>query len=289
MFSSSRSSGYGPRAGYRGPAGTVHDSPTRRALRGAVLAVLLWSTLGRLGVQDAVGIPELAGLPFVALAGALLGWRSWLAAVWIAGAIATVGLIAVTATPLVRPLVAGRLASDAAPDAMGADAVFVLSGAVTDAGLVSGQAPERLLHGLRLARQADLPLVMSVVRNRGREGAESSADDQRALAAMAGLDARLSLLDSVTNTRDEAVRVAALARANGWRRLAVVTSPLHARRACAAVARAGVAVRCAPAPSRELSLTGPRPLTGAEERLRAFGLWAYETAGWMYYKARGWV
>jgi uncharacterized SAM-binding protein YcdF (DUF218 family) len=186
-----------------------------------------------------------------------------------------------------RPLVASVLARDAARDAAGADAVFVLSSAVTDGGLVTGQGPERLLHGIRLAREAGLPLVASVVRS--DRGATSSAADQRALAALGGVDARLELVDSVGSTRDEAVRVAALARARGWRRLAVVTSPLHARRACAAVARAGVAVRCAPAPSRELSLGDPDPLSGTEERTRAFELWAYETVATWLYRARGWM
>jgi uncharacterized SAM-binding protein YcdF (DUF218 family) len=283
-----RRAGPAQRTGYRGPAGAAGDTGGRRTLRGAVLAVLLWAALGRLGAQDLAGVPELGALPLVALAGALLGWRGWLAPVWLLGALATLALLTVTATPVMRPLVAAALPRDAAADAPGAEAVFVLSGAVTDEGLVAGQGPERLLHGLRLAKDGGLPLVLSVVRNRGRP-ADPSADDQRALAALAGLDARLTLLDTVGNTRDEALRVAALARARGWRRVAVVTSPLHARRACAAVARAGVAVRCSPAPSRELALRVARPLAGSEERVRAFQLWAYETVGWWVYRARGWV
>jgi uncharacterized SAM-binding protein YcdF (DUF218 family) len=276
----------GPRSGYRGTSAPA-DGVGRRLLHGAVLAAVVWVALARVGVHDILGLRELYGLPIVVAAGALLGWRRWLAPVWLAGALATVALLIVTVTPVMRPAVAALLPRDAHPDAAGTDAVFVLSAGVTDEGRVAGQGPERLLHGLSLARAAGVPLVVSIVRPRGLP-AVSSLPDQQALARLVGID-RLETIDSVHSTRDEAVRLAALARARGWRRLAVVTSPMHARRACAAVTRVGVAVRCAPAPSRELSLTGPRPLAGTEVRARVFGLWLYELAAWWSYRARGWV
>lgn len=278
--------GQGPRTGYRG-AHAPAESVARRVLRGAVLAALLWVVLARLGVHDMLGIAELRGLPIAVVVGALLGWGGWLAPVWLLAAGATLTLLVVTTTPVMRPAVAALLPRDAQADAAGADAVFVMSSAVTDDGLIAGQGPERLLHGLALVRASGLPLVVSAVRPRG-QAAVSSLDDQRALAGLAGVD-RLTVIDSVGSTRDEAVRLAATARARGWRRVAVVTSPLHARRACATVARTGLAVRCVPSPSRELGLRGPAPLSGTEARARAFGLWAYEWVAWWTYRARGWV
>ncbi|MGZ8414620.1 MAG: YdcF family protein [Gemmatirosa sp.] len=278
--------GGGPRTGYRGTPASA-DGVGRRMLHGAVLTALLWIALARLGVHDVVGQPELLWLPLGVVIGAVLGWRGWLAPVWLLGALATVAVLVITTTPVMRPAVAALLPRDAHADAAGADAVFVLSAAVTKEGRVSGQGPERLLHGIALARAASLPLVVSVVRNRGRTSVSSLAD-QQALASLAGV-AQLVTVDSVTSTRDEALRVATLARTRGWRTIAVVTSPLHARRACASVARAGLRVRCTPAPSRELSLNVARPLTGTEERARVFGLWLYETVAWWSYRARGWV
>jgi uncharacterized SAM-binding protein YcdF (DUF218 family) len=282
-----RGAGDGPRTGYRGPAAAA-DGAGRRALRGAVLLSLLWVVVARLGVHDAAGLPELRHLPVVAAVGALLGWWGWIAPVWLMASVTTACLLAVTATPVMRPAVAALLVRDPAPDAAGADAVFVLSSAVTPEGRIARQGPERLLHGLALAKATGVPLVVSEIRPRSRPES-SSLPDQRALAALAGVEGRLEAITDVGSTRDEAVRVAALARARGWRRLAVVTSPVHARRACATVARAGVAVRCAPAPSRELDLAGPRALEGTEARAHAFALWLYETIAWALYRARGWV
>jgi uncharacterized SAM-binding protein YcdF (DUF218 family) len=279
----------GPRAGYRGPGPDAADGAGRRALRGAVLAALSWVALARLGLFDVVGLSELQGLPIGALVGALLGWLRWTRVLWLLGALATALLIVVTATPLVRPLVVALAEPPASVDAVRrADAILVLSASITGEGRLAGQAPERLLHGLALARATGRPLVVSALAPEDHPE-RSSRTDQRALAALAGVDAQLEVIDSVASTRDEALRAAALARARGWRTLAVVTSPLHARRACATVARTGVAVVCASAPSRELNLGGANPIGGTEERARAFGLWAYEMAAWALYRARGWV
>jgi uncharacterized SAM-binding protein YcdF (DUF218 family) len=166
--------------------------------------------------------------------------------------------------------------------------VAVLSADVGTDGLVARQGHRAAARrGRRWARAADRPLVLSIVR-RDQPGAPSSERDQRALAARLGV-ARDLLVDSVHVTRDEAVREAALARREGWRRLLVVTSPYHSRRACAAYERAGVAVLCAPAPSRDYALGGPHPLAGPGERVAAFRDWLYETVGWAVYRARGWV
>ena len=279
----------GPRAGWRGGATAASDSPGRRALKGAVLTVLTWVLVARLGLFDVAGIPELRWLPAGALAGALIGWARQTRLLWLVAGLAAVVLLVVTTSPIMRPAVAALVPPAPALDAVrGTDAVLVLSASITGEGRMSGQGPERMLHGLALARATGRPLVVSALAPRDRPEA-SSRIDQRALAALAGVDSQLVVLDSVASTRDEALRLAALARARGWRRVAVVTSPLHARRACATVARAGVATLCAPAPSRDLTLSGPDTLESTEERARAFGLWIYEMAAWALYRARGWV
>ena len=285
----------GPRTGWRGEPARAADGAVRRALRGAVLLALVWIALARLGLFDLVGVPELRWLPVGVLVGMLLGWRRWLAPVWGLAAAAVVLLLVVSATPVMRAPVTALVAMGRDPtattpdDPADADAIFVFSSAMTDAGLVAGQGPERLLYALALARASGRPLVVSAIHPQGPAKAASSLADQQGLAALAGLTTPLVVIDSVGSTRDEAVRLAALARARGWRTLAVVTSPLHARRACAAVARMGLIVRCRPSPSRELTLAGPFAMYGTEQRVRAFGLWAYEWIGWWRYRAKGWV
>jgi uncharacterized SAM-binding protein YcdF (DUF218 family) len=167
------------------------------------------------------------------------------------------------------------------------DAVVALSAEQRDDGLVAGAGIERLLDALRLARSAGRPLVVTVIHPRLLP-AVSSLPDQRALAALAGVGS-LYAVDSVHTTHDEAVRVAALAAHQRWRRVAVVTSPLHSARACATFEHAGVRVLCVPAHSRLMTLDGPHALRDGPERLRAFGEWLYERLGWWSYRARGWV
>lgn len=90
----------------------------------------------------------------------------------------------------------------------------------------------------------------------------------------------------VRSTRDEALQFVALGRTHGWQRIAVVTSPLHTRRACRTFEVAGLPVSCVPARSRGYSL---RWLGGTHARLNVFREVLYETLGTLWYSYRGWV
>lgn len=263
------------------------------ALDGALLAALAWLALGQLGLLRVAGLPDLRGVPVAAVAGALLG--RWRPAALRAPAAAAVALLLVVAWTPLGPALLGTCVRRDLPPAPAAvdvprdvDAVAVLSADVQSDGLVANRGVDRLLAGAAWSRVLRRPLVLSVIRLRA--GDVSSEADQRRVAALAGIGAAdLFFVDSVHVTRDEAVRAAALARVRGWRRVLVVTSPSHSRRACAAFERAGLRVTCAPAESRDYALAGPRPVAGAGERLRAFRDWLYEALGWWSYRARGWV
>ena len=68
----------------------------------------------------------------------------------------------------------------------------------------------------------------------------------RAWAAVRGAPRRSCAVGPIRNTRDEAVAVARLCREHGWRRVLAVTSPVHTRRAGAALEQAGLEVVSVP-------------------------------------------
>jgi len=119
-----------------------------------------------------------------------------------------------------------------------------------------------------------------------RANRESDSADLQSVISLAGKESRTILVDSVTTTRTEALRMKAIARANGWQTLAVVTSPLHTRRACATFEAVGFRVVCVPSTVRGSGLI---PGSIAEDRLRDFRSWLYETFATDSYRRRGWI
>lgn len=94
----------------------------------------------------------------------------------------------------------------------------------------------------------------------------------------------ISVLEDVSNTRDEAERVAVLAKKNGWQRVLVVTSPTHSRRALATFKRLGLnaSVVAASEPRFDGALRLPY------DRLMALPALARELAGLVKYTLFGW-
>jgi uncharacterized SAM-binding protein YcdF (DUF218 family) len=114
----------------------------------------------------------------------------------------------------------------------------------------------------------------------------SDSADLQSVVSLAGEGIRTILVDSVTTTRTEALRMKAIARASGWQTLAVVTSPLHTRRACATFEAVGFRVVCVPATVRGSGLISG---SFAEERFRDFRSWLYEMFATDSYRRRGWI
>jgi uncharacterized SAM-binding protein YcdF (DUF218 family) len=132
-----------------------------------------------------------------------------------------------------------------------------------------------------------LSSVLLVSREKKSVGGKTVSDsaDLQSVTADAGT-AQVIFIDSVFTTRTEALRVAAVARANRWSTIAVVTSPMHTRRACATFEAVGLRVVCVPAAVRQ---SGLYPGANAEDRLRAFRSWLYEMFASSSYKSRGWI
>ena len=250
--------GRGADVGGRAPAWLVRSA-------GAVLGLAIMQLAAALGVWTAVGVSSFTARLVLMVAGALLATSSLGSWLWLASGVLATLLMLVSYTPLVTPLVAPFVRRDDAvagasqaaggPDAV-PDAVVILAGSVTSEGRVTGAALERLISGFQQARRRGIPVVaLSVVGDDADPSVESSERDQRELAQLMAPGLELRFVKNVHSTRDEALAFAAMARTHGWRRVVLVTSPLHSRRACAAVEQAGLPVVCAPAASREYALS----------------------------------
>ncbi len=103
---------------------------------------------------------------------------------------------------------------------------------------------------------------------------------------------QLLALPPCGNTHDEAVGTKALAVRNGWRRVLVVTSANHMRRALALFN--GVELDATPAPCNFLTniSTSPEPSAIGLPSIWGFErmtTWLHEEFGWMECKRRGWI
>lgn len=271
--------GRGAEVGVRAPLWFVR-------LAGGTLGVAIYWLAFALGVWRMIGVPGwLIQLSLLAcgavLAPSALGVLLWLAS----GALVT-ALMLVMYTPLVGPLVAPYVRADLPTDAP-IDAVVVLSGAVSDDGRVMGQAVDRLLSAIAVAKHRQVrELALSIVAQEHGTPPANSEADQRALVAMAAPELTVRFVSKVYSTRDEALAFAALANTNSWKRVMVVTSPLHTRRACAAFEQVGLQVECHVADGRDYSVNH---LEFGENRRLAFQDVLYEAMATRVYRSRGWM
>jgi len=234
-----------------------------------------------LGVQQLLRRPDLILYVPAALVGAVLGSTRLRPLLLIAGGILALICVAVAYTPLVSAVARPLIRRDSIPARV--DAIAVLSAGFTNDGMMKRETLERLLSGLTLARRGLAP-VMLVSMERSNRASDSA--DLQSVISLAGDGTRTILVDSVTTTRTEALRMRAIARTNGWQTLAVITSPLHTRRACATFEAVGFRVVCVPATVRGSGLI---PGSIAEDRLRDFRSWLYETFATDSYRRRGWI
>ncbi len=253
-------------------------------LHGALLALLILATASLLGLPAALGFSRPLAIPAAALLGLVLG--RWFVKPFF---IAALVLMTVAATGIWSPLVPQIARPFVRNDPVNletVDAVFVFSNGVNSHGLVMGEGVDRLLTGITLrARRPSLPLIVSVVRSTERRNGISSIADQRALIAMVPAAGPVQWIDSVYSTRDEAVRLTRMAFLQRWKRVAVVTSPMHTRRACATVEALGLAVTCVAAPWRPAGW----PARTSSDRVLLMQRLVYEMLAWAQYRVTGWA
>lgn len=253
---------------------------------GATCALLTWLVIGAL-----TGLGKVPSLLFpsavlIALVGAVVGLTRAAIALWLTTAAALIAFCVIAMTPFVTRVLptSAMVRRDNLP-AQPLDAVVVLSGGITPDGMLVPEALDRLLSGLALMRDSVAPVLVVTEPRRSRHGVTAAADQARVRALVARPFPML-MVDSVHTTRDEAVHAWRLLQARSATRVAVVTSPLHTRRACATFEQVGFEVTCVPAVSRVYSVTGA---DNGNDRLTLFREWLYERAAWIEYRTRGWV
>lgn len=253
-------------------------------LHGALLALLIFATAAILGVPSAIGFERPLAMPMAFVLGALLGhWfvRPMFIGLCVLMTVAAIGIWSPVVPRMARPFVRND-----AVNLETIDAIFVFSNSVNSHGLVAGEGVDRLLTGIALrAQRPALPLIVSIVRSTDRQNGISSTADQRALIDLVPAAGPVEWIDSVYSTRDEAVRLTRKAFLQRWKRVAVVTSPMHTRRACATVEALGLAVTCVAAPWRRAGW----PARTAGDRLVLMQRLVYESLAWVQYRVSGWA
>lgn len=257
----------------------------RHAAAGAILGTLIAVGAHVLGVQPLFRIPNLTLYLPAALVGAVLGVSRLRPLLWASAGIVALICVAVAYTQLASTLARPLIRRDPIPPRV--DAIAVLSGGLTPDGMMRSQTLDRLLTGLSLAARgvARTLLISRESRTFGGKAVSDSAD-QQSILALAQPNGRVVFVDSAFTTRTEALRMKSIAQAHGWSTIAVVTSPMHTRRACATFEAVGFEVVCVPAAERD---SGLYEGSSARDRLRAFGSWLYETFATGSYRRRGWI
>jgi uncharacterized SAM-binding protein YcdF (DUF218 family) len=174
----------------------------------------------------------------------------------------------------------GLVRRDAVEDA---DAVFVFASRIQSDGEPTTDAMSRLLKGVELVAEGRAPfLVVSEV----PPPPHAHAALARAWLATFAHRGEVLEIGDVSNTHDEAVALARLARERGLRRILAVTSPTHTRRASATLEKQGLVAISVPSVETDFDL---ETLVAPGDRRRAFSAIAHERVGLVVYHQRGWI
>jgi uncharacterized SAM-binding protein YcdF (DUF218 family) len=163
-----------------------------------------------------------------------------------------------------------------------ADAVFVSLSSLRPGAHRSAELRNRLIYGVDLVARGRAPSLVL---------AESTENQGLALARemmeSAGLKPeQLVVVGRAENTREEALAVGKLTRERGFKLILLVTSPIHSRRASAALENEGATIVSTPSEETRFDL---ETLDTWGDRLAAFGSVLHERLGIWMYTRRGWI
>jgi uncharacterized SAM-binding protein YcdF (DUF218 family) len=250
------------------------------AATGFILGMLLWLGARELGVRAIPGGASPHLLVLAGVLGSLLALRRARRWLWIAGAAECLALLAISYTPLVPTLMRAWVRGDSLQSAQ---AVVSLSSDIYPDGTLDEHAQLRVFHAYELLGAGAAPRL---VLTRIALPRPSSVPLVRRQMRLLGLRCPIDEVGPTHNTHDEALAVARLFRQRRWKRVILVSDPVHLRRAGAVFAHAGVNVCCSPGPSTGYNVG---ELAAPGDRLAAFRDWLREWLGYHVYQWRGWI
>lgn len=185
-------------------------------------------------------------------------------------------------------------------DAPACDAIVVLGGGAEPSlhelgGVRLTKAGDRIMTGLELMRLGRAPMLVlggGFVKDDGVVKVESDLIKARIASWNLPAGWELISLGAAVDTHDEALRLVPTARQRGWRRILLVTSANHMRRALPVYRAAGFDP--VPAPCNFL-VAGSVTRVGLDLGIpgcagfERMGIWMHEIAGWEVYRRRGWL
>jgi uncharacterized SAM-binding protein YcdF (DUF218 family) len=215
-----------------------------------------------------------------AVCGALLAVTRFRTVMTASALLLMAGWAVVAWTPFTAWWAAGLTRED---PLVSADAVYVLASRLQTDGEPTTVAMSRLLGAMEvLAGGATSRLIVAELPT---PAASHAALARRLLEGLA-IEADLSVVGPILNTRDEALAVHALCRKRGWWRIILVTSPTHSSRAAAAFEFTGLEVISRPSMETRFDL---QTLDRSSDRIEAFGRVLHERLGAIVYRQRGWI
>ncbi len=263
------------------------EKPRSRSVagfEGLVCATLGWSMANQLGLIDL--LPFLRGVPstdfVVPVLGVLVGLTRGmpLLRVW-TGLVFCLWLV-VGYTPLASALVT-PLKVEQAPEK--ADAIVVLQAGIQLDNDFSSSTLERTLHAVELLHEGYAPRLI-VTEDGPSQGSHKIA--VTTLMKNLGVQGQLLSVGPVHNTHDEALLASALLKQHGWKKILLVTAPVHSRRAFFTFSKTGLEVISTPC--RESSFDFENmDSNGPSGKIRAFAEMLREVVGLRTYRARGWA
>jgi len=261
------------RAGGGSRASRIGVGLAAGAAMGLVAVDLNLAALGSVWADPSAVVPIAAALTAFA-------WLTPLRRAFAALATLAVALWLVVAyTPLAKALSGGLVRRDP-PRA--ADAVFVFGSQIRWDGDPTADAMSRLLEGLRLVAQGHTHRVVVSEQTTSAPYAPIA----RAWARDFAPGTEIVAVGPIANTHDEAMAVGRLFRERGWKRVLAVSSPVHTRRAAAALENEGLEVIAVPSIETRYDLVG---LDRPSDRRRGFSNIVHERIGLLFYERRGWI
>lgn len=179
------------------------------------------------------------------------------------------------------------------------DAVVVLGGGAEPSRYEAGEVHltkggDRIIMGMELIRQGKAPVLAIGGNVADFYGVEKVEADlvKGLLESWRFPGGEIVSLGRNSNTRDEGLKVRALADARGWKRIILVTSAFHMERALAVFRTAGV--DAVPAPCNFLTTVSTAP---SDTRfnvphwagMEKISIYVHEWVGWRVYRQRGWI